>query len=270
MMPEVLGALTRRRWGGLPILAVAVTLLALDGLLVLPHAGGNVNQWDVFLGVFDDPLVAAVIVPIAFFSLTIDLAPSTFAEQAGYFALGRQGTRWRWWVNKVTALGLLTGIFIGIVWLTAMLVSWVAVPWALTWSRWAAATTMHYPGGLSPAQLRQPPPLIMGMMTLLVSGGLYAWGLVVLVVGWITQQAIWGWVTGAVLAMASYGLWMVHGSGTLWAWAPMNQLLLSVHRGFRPSEAPGLPSVGLSLLIDVFIGTLAIIVGFIVFRRRIL
>ena len=45
MMPKVLGPLTRRRWGVLPILAVAVTLLALDGVLVLPHADGNVNQW---------------------------------------------------------------------------------------------------------------------------------------------------------------------------------------------------------------------------------
>ncbi len=151
-----------------------------------------------------------------------------------------------------------------------MLVSWVTVPWALIWSRWAAATMMDYPGGLSPVQLRQPPPLIMGVMTLLIGGGLYAWGLVVFVVGWITRHAIWGWIIGAVLAMASYGLWMVHGGGTLWAWAPMNQLLLSVHQGFRPSDAPGMPGVGVSLGIDGVIGILAVIGGFIVLRRRVL
>jgi hypothetical protein len=91
MMPEVLVALTRRRWWMVPILAAAVTLWAVGGLVMLPHAAGNVNQWDVFLGVFDAPLVVTVIVPIAFFSLTDRSCPVNICGTCGLFCLGPSG-----------------------------------------------------------------------------------------------------------------------------------------------------------------------------------
>ncbi|AEJ40327.1 hypothetical protein TPY_2159 [Sulfobacillus acidophilus TPY] len=228
------------------------------------------NQWDVLLGVFDAPFIAVVVLPVSYFSLTVDMLSPTFTERGGYFALGRHATRWQWWVRKMLALGILTIIFVGVLWATAIVVSGMTVPWGFTWSRFAAATGIHYPGGLSPGPLRQPPWLIMADMTLLLSVGLYAWGLVVLVVGWVTRHAIWGWVMGAVLAMVSYGLWMVHGGTPGWAWAPMNQLLLSTHRGFRVSDPPGTPTVWGSLITEMGVGMVAVVVGFAVFRRRVL
>lgn len=269
MIGDVLAALTRRRWLSLPIIAVATTLLSLSGLNTLPHAQGNLNEWDVFLGVWDTPLAVAAILPITFFSLTVDLMTPTFADHSGYYSLGRYASRWRWWIRKVAVLGLLTLVFVSVFWLIVLIVSRVGVPWAWTWSRVAIGYRMHYPGGLSPVQLTQPPPLVMGIATLLVGVGLYAWSLCVLVVGWITTKPIWGWVTGAVLAMLSYGLWMVHPAGLSWSWAPLLQLLLSVHQGYSVAVSRGLPVWG-ALLMDVVVMAGSIVIGFAVLRRRIL
>lgn len=271
MMADVWVSLAGRRWWALPAVAVATTLLALLSLraMALPHGSPSMNQWDVFLGVWDAPLMAAVVIPVTFFSLIVDLISPTFAERNGYFTLGRTHTRWQWWMHKVAVLGILTGIFVGILWLMVVLVSAATVPWAMPWSRLAAATQMHFPGGLSSAQLRQPPPMIMALITLLVAAGLYAWGLVVIVVGWIARKAIWGWVAGAVLGMLSYGLWMVHGAATWWVWAPLLQLLLSVHRGFGASGPAG-PPLWVSFAIDGIVWAAAVGVGFAVLRRRVL
>ncbi len=95
------------------------------------------------------------------------------------------------------------------------------------------------------------------------------WGLCVLIVGWVTAKPIWGWITGAVLAMLSYGLCMVHPVGSSWSWAPLLQLLLSVHEGYSMALIRGLPVWGALLMEDlVIVGATA--VGFAVLRRRVL
>ena len=271
MMVDVWMALTRRRWWAVPGIAVATTLMALLSLdsMALPHSHAVINQWDVFLGVWDAPLMVAVIMPITFFSLIADLISPTMVERNGYFVMGRAHTRWQWWIHKVGALGVLTGIFVGLLWLGIALISIVTVRWTMAWSYLASATQMHYPGGLSPVQLTQPPPQIMALITVLVAAGLYAWGLVVVVVGWITRKAIWGWVTGVILGMFSYGLWMVHGTAAMWVWAPLLQLLLNVHQGFHASMPAG-PLLWQSFVVDGVGWVIAAALGFVVLRRRVL
>lgn len=271
MMADVWVALTRRRWWAVPGIAVMTTLLALMSLnsMVLPYRHGGINQWDVFLGVWDAPLMVAVIMPITFFSLIVDLISPTMAEHNGYFLMSRASTRWRWWVRKIGSLGVLTVVFVGLLWLGIALISVATVRWAMPWSDLASATQMRYPGGLSSAQLTQPPPEIMALMTLLVAAGLYAWGLGVLVIGWITRKAIWGWMVGAVLGMLSYGLWMVHGTEGWWVWAPLLQLLLSIHQGFHASVAVG-PPLWQSFIVDGVVWVTAATLGFAVLRRRVL
>lgn len=255
---EVLTSLSHRRWMAVLPFALLLAALVLGDLAASRWGLRVANQWDVLLGVFNARFTAVILLPAVFLALVADIFTHDMEGRISLL-LPRLPSRAAWWWGKVGAIGVLSFVYTGAMFLCVGLLSALAVPLELSWSRLVLLSSWAYPGGLPLEHLSTPPPVIMLKIFGLIWLGLFGVGTVVATIGFITRRAIIGWIVGAVAALVSYGTWS--------AWGPTLQLLLSAHKEFN-GGVPGSPTLWWSVFLDGAMLTVSALAGYCFALRR--
>jgi hypothetical protein len=215
--------LLRKRWL-LPI--PLVMFLAYRGINYLTQSNDlmpemqAVNAWDLLLVTFGNKFNIYFIFGLLFLYLVSDLLPET---DLGQLVLFRLKSRTTWWLGKTLTLLILTLIFVlGSAGLLASFAS-LALPWEAGYSQQAALRpeTVNLP-----MKYNRPfaPPFVFLSQELALLLGLFAFGLLMLVVNQLTGRYYYGLLSGGVVLFASYMGTSLSGPPPWAKWLPGSHL----------------------------------------------
>ncbi|MEW6772192.1 MAG: hypothetical protein AB1330_12540 [Bacillota bacterium] len=223
----------------MPLFGLAVAALVLADIGTRGWGLQAANQWDILLGVFNNPFVVVVLLPVIFWAIVLGSVAAN-REEWEYMMLVRLPSRAVWWWSRIGAMGAASLVYTGVLFVCVILVSVPAVSLEWSWSQLVLLSGWTYPGGLPMSQLYTPPPIILVKIFGLIWLALFALGTAVAALGFVTRRVAVGWVAGAVSALISYGTWLV--APHFAPWAPTLQMLLSAHQGFNDG-VPGSPAL---------------------------
>lgn len=261
---QTLICFSQRRWVAVPIFALGVTSLVVTNIGTSKWGLQAANQWDILLGVFNNQFIVVVLLPVVFWVMVADTVTSDL-EGWIYLICGRLPSRAIWWLSKVWAIGVASFVYTGVMFLCVGLVSMLIVPFGWSWSQLVIISNWAYPGGLPMSQFHTPPPVIMLVIFCLIWLGLFALGTTVATLSFIARHTFVGWLVGVVIALVSYGTWMV--APRFASWAPSLQLLLSAHREFN-NHVPAHLTLWWSIFIDGLFLTGSLLIGYLITLRR--
>ncbi|WP_141104709.1 hypothetical protein [Geobacillus thermocatenulatus] len=223
------------RWCVVPLFALAILGISVSDIVY--YSGGRLhdaNEWDILLEMFNDPFKVAVLLPAVYFTMIADTATRDL-DGWGYMIWNRGMSRAQWWWSKIGALCVTTFIYTNILWLVALFASLFLVRFESHWSKFVFLSHWSYQGGLTVHQLLVPPPIIMLKIWGLITIGLYALSVCVVLLAFVFHHAGIAWMIGAATSIISYGIWVKIPQAS--AWAPTLHLVLLTHYGFS-SKAP--------------------------------
>jgi hypothetical protein len=218
--------LLRKRWL-LPI--PLVMFLAYRGINYLTLSGDlmpemqAVNAWDLLLVTFGNKFNIYFVFGLLFLYLVSDLLPET---DLGQLMLFRLKSRTAWWLGKTLTLLILTLIFVlGSAGLLAGFAS-LALPWEAGYSQQATAFpfSVNLPMMYSDSELLAPPFVFLSQELALLALGLFAFGLLMLVVNQLTGRYYYGLLSGGVILFASYVGTALSGPPPWAKWLPGSHL----------------------------------------------
>ena len=198
--------LLRKRWL-LPI--PLVMFLAYRGINYLTAAGtlpsviSSVNVWDLLLVTFGNKFNVYFVFGLLFLYLVSELLPET---DLGQLMLFRLKSRTAWWLGKTLTLFILTLVFVlGSAGLLAGLAS-MALPWEAGYSQQATLRpdSVNLPASYYTTEPLAPPFVFLSQELILLALGLFAFGLLMLVVNQLTGRYYYGMLSGGVVLFASY------------------------------------------------------------------
>lgn len=242
---------SKRRWIAVPIFAAGMALLVVGEFAGSAWGLGPANQWDIMLAIFNDPFKVALLFPVLFFTMTVDV----FTEELdgwGYLVWNRGQSRRAWWWSKIGTIGLAAFLYTSITVLVVLLVGGLAAGMEATWSQLVFLSGWSYPGGMGIQHVGIPPFLVMLQLWLLLTWGLFALGTAVAVFAWVFRHTGAAWILGALMSILSYAVWNESLPFELAPWAPTLQLLLMAHAGFN-SGVPANFTIGWSLIADTLL-----------------
>lgn len=255
--------LTRRRWFMVPVFALTLTIIVGIDIGASPHGLRVANQWDILLGIFDGQFIVMVILPLIFWAMIADLITYD-TEGFTNLTFVRLRTRATWWWSKIGAIGLEALIYTGVLVCIALLVCIFIVPFSSGWSSLAMHTNWSYSGGLTLEYVHIPPLEIMLKALGLIYLGLFASGVFVAVLGFITKHAFTSWSIGTIMALLSYAARI---SPRCMMWVPTMQMLLSFHREFN-MNVPHSLSLFWSIGYDILLLLTTSLLGYYLALRR--
>ena len=198
--------LLRKRWL-LPI--PLVMFLAYRGINYLTQSNDlmpemqAVNAWDLMLVTFGNKFNIYFVFGLLFLYLVSDLLPET---DLGQLVLFRLKSRSAWWLGKTLTLLILTLVFVlGSAGLLTGFAS-LALPWEAGYSQQAALKpdTVNLPMKYYDSEPLAPPFVFLSQELALLVLGLFAFGLLMLVVNQLTGRYYYGLLSGGVVLFASY------------------------------------------------------------------
>ena len=214
--------LLRKRWL-LPI--PLLTFLAYRGINYLTTAGtlpsmmSPVNAWDLLLVTFGNNFNVYFVFGLLFLYLVSDLLPET---NLGQLVLFRLKSRTAWWTGKTLTLLVLTLVFVlGSAGLLAGLAS-LALPWEAGYSEQATLRpdSVNLPAGYYTAGPLAPPFVFLSQELVLLALGLFAFGLLMLVVNQVTGRYYYGLLAGGLVLFGSYQGISLSGPPSWAKWLP--------------------------------------------------
>ncbi|MBG0785510.1 MAG: hypothetical protein H0S79_10440 [Anaerolineaceae bacterium] len=214
--------LLRKRWL-LPI--PLLTFLAYRGINYLTAAGtlpsmtSPVNAWDLLLVTFGNNFNVYFVFGLLFLYLVSDLLPET---NLGQLVLFRLKSRTAWWLGKTLTLLVLTLVFVlGSAGLLAGLAS-LALPWEAGYSEQATLRpdSVNLPAGYYTAGPLVPPFVFLFQELVLLALGLFAFGLLMLVVNQVTGRYYYGLLAGGLVLFGSYQGISLSGPPSWAKWLP--------------------------------------------------
>jgi hypothetical protein len=218
--------LLRKRWL-LPI--PLVMFLAYRGINYLTAAGtissvtNSVNAWDLLLVTFGNRFNIYFVLGLLFLYLVSDLLPET---NLGQLMLFRLKSRTAWWLGKTLTLLILTLVFVlGSAGLLAGFAS-LALPWEAGYSH---QTTLRPESVNLPMRQYDPSPLpppfvFLSQELVLLALGLFAFGLLMLVVNQWTGRYYFGLLAGSGVLFGSYVSTVLSGPPSWTKWLPGTHL----------------------------------------------
>ena len=217
--------LLRKRWL-LPI--PLVMFLAYRGINYLTRSNDmmpemlGVNAWDLLLVTFGNKFNIYFVFGLLFLYLVSDLLPET---DLGQLMLFRLKSRTAWWLGKTLTLLILTLVFVfGSAGLLAGFAS-LALPWEAGYSHQTTLRpeSVNLPMNYYNEQLA-PPFIFFSQELALLALGLFAFGLLMLVVNQLTGRYYYGLLSGGVVLFASYQGTGLSGPPSWAKWLPGSHL----------------------------------------------
>mgnify|MGYP001773542108 CR=1 FL=1 len=201
---HVVQHIRKARWWLVVPISIVTTYLLLGSMLALAAQRAlPLNIWDALFNVFGNQYLLFFCLTPLYLYLVSDLATDSRFSEA---LLLRLGSRRAWWIGKVATLGIVTGIYLGVLVAVAMSMASFVLPWESGWS----AKTVQYPieTYLPPEALTFAPGAAFGMLVVLLGLGWFCLGLAVVVGGRVFGSARWGFMIGLLINMSA--IFLVH------------------------------------------------------------
>lgn len=218
--------LLRKRWL-LPI--PLVMFLAYRGINYLTQSSiytpemVGVNAWDLLLLTFGNRLNVYFVFGLLFLYLVSDLLPET---NLGQLVLFRLKSRTAWWLGKTLTLLILTLVLVlGSAGLLTGFAS-LALPWEAGYSQQATLRpeSVNLPMGYYTTEPLAPPFVFLSQELALLVLGLFAFGLLMLVVNQLTGRYYYGLLAGGVVLFGSLVSTYLSGPPPWVKWLPGTHL----------------------------------------------
>lgn len=218
--------LLRKRWL-LPI--PLVMFLAYRGINYLTQSSiytpemVGVNAWDLLLLTFGNRLNVYFVFGLLFLYLVSDLLPET---NLGQLVLFRLKSRTAWWLGKTLTLLILTLVLVlGSAGLLTGFAS-LALPWEAGYSQQATLMpeSVNLPMGYYTTEPLAPPFVFLSQELALLVLGLFAFGLLMLVVNQLTGRYYYGLLAGGVVLFGSLVSTYLSGPPPWVKWLPGTHL----------------------------------------------
>lgn len=183
----------------------------------------GVNAWDLLLLTFGNRLNVYFVFGLLFLYLVSDLLPET---NLGQLVLFRLKSRTTWWLGKTLTLLILTLVFVlGSAGLLVGFAS-LALPWEAGYSQQATFTpeTVNLPMNYYNTESLPSPFVFFSQELALLALGLFAFGLLMLVINQLTGRYYYGLVAGGVVLFGSLVSTYLSGPPPWVKWLPGTHL----------------------------------------------
>ena len=213
--------LLRNRW----LLPIPLLLfLAYRGVNYLTGTGiglptQSTNAWDLLFLTFSNRFNVYFALGLLYLYLVCDLLPES---NLGQLVLLRLRSRKAWWAGKVTTLLLLTLVYVVGSALILATLAGLVLPWQSGYSEQAQfmPDTVNLPMDFFRRVEPLPPLLFLTQELTLLVMGLFAFGLVMLVVNQLTGRYYYGLLAGCVMLFGSMISTYLSGPPPWAAWLP--------------------------------------------------
>lgn len=230
-------------------LSLELFLVAKRWLLVLPVVGlvsygmirwmmGNdfeketaVNSWDGIFVVLGNANVVFYCLTLLYLYIVTTV---WFDLSVTELVVLRLGGRRVWWWSHVAVLGLVTGVYLGLVVGTVGITAVSLLPWQNGWSKTAVLSPdqIYLPSIL----IHTPPLLVLGQLLLLLFMGCFALGSIVLLSNQLLHRLQWGFILGCIINFSSL---VAHRAELP---APFSTLFINYHLLFPYHAFSSMPS----------------------------
>lgn len=238
--------LSQKRWIFVPVFSILMTMASLFNAVTLSHIShATVSEWDILLGVFNDPFSVGVLIPSMFYMLTSDVF---WRKDNGFnnFFIMRCKTKVHWLAGKLSVIAITAFVFVGVLFLVSFMISVIFSYRSWGWSMADHVLHFHFRSGLSPHDLALAPPIAFLIMLLLIFAGLFALGSVVAAVSYAVKMPEIGILVGVLVSLLAIGF----RSSAYGKWVPTMQMILNNHLRFSPVPLSHLPTLRWSLVYD--------------------
>lgn len=261
---ELRNLFARPRWL-LPIpLVLFIAYRSTNGVRVLSTSYGvSDNGWDALLYALSSADVVYFVLSTLFLYLLADLA---FEPAYGQWALLRLGSRRSWWWSKCLSVLLATLGYVALVMATLVAFISLRMTWQGQWSEMIVPSMHFIELGLTKEVMSSSPVVIAIQHVALLTLGWLAFGLLVTTVTLLTQRALAGFLSGAVVLLSGY--FGIYVAGREPAEFPYT-LLIHNHLEYTPGPYPlRTTSVTFSILYWVVWILILVGVGYVASQRQ--
>jgi hypothetical protein len=226
--------LLRNRW----LLPIPLLLfLAYRGINYLTGSGMGLpmnptNAWDLLFLTFGNRFNVYFALGLLFLYLVCDLLPEL---DLGQLVLLRLRSRKAWWAGKVTTLLLLTLVYVLGSALVLAALAGLALPWEAGYSQQAQfmPETVNLPIEFFRRVAPPAPPVFLAQELSLLVLGLFAFGVLMMVVNQLTGRYYFGLLAGCVMLFGSMTSTYLSGPPPWAAWLPGYHLTYLAMLPFR-------------------------------------